>query len=111
MEARRSTLSMIVFLGPPVAWAVHLMVVYPLVPLVCSTGHGWLFWLAHLATLAPTIACIVLARRMGRQLEGSDDRPARRARFFAWSGVWMGLLFGLAIVVEAIPTVLQDPCR
>ncbi|WP_373047529.1 hypothetical protein [Vulgatibacter sp.] len=111
MEATRPTLSLLAFLGPPIAWAIHVMVVYPLVPWICSTGHFWLFWLAHLAAIGAAAAATLVGWRIHHHTARDGDAATGRAHFLARLGVWAGIFFVFAIALESLPTLLLDPCR
>ncbi len=95
-------------LGPPIAWAVRLVVAYPLVPVACQQES--LLWPALLSAgmlavcLGAGVVALWLLRVPGEGSEGG------RARFMAKSGVLLSLLFAAVILMESVPMFFGDPC-
>lgn len=97
----------------PLAWALHLMASYLLVPWVCSTGH---YWSLHMVTLLTALLAAAGALIAWRQLRGAG-RPAghgkpyvRRVRFMAINGMIISGLSVLIILVEGLPTFILSAC-
>jgi hypothetical protein len=125
-DAGTPTLPRLLFalLGAPVAWTLHFLLSYVLVGYGCSTGWGGLrAWLVVLtvASLAAAVAAGLLARRLwvrAREVDlPTDDRwDARmgertaRVSFLMVTGLAMAGLFSLAILYEAAPVLLVQPC-
>jgi hypothetical protein len=118
------------FLVGPVAWSLHLLLTYPLVPQLCP--HG-LDWLLHVITAVTALACVVgvvLAWQAWNRLKeqgpraGADPAAARdaawevggrgrlsasRARFMALGGIVLSGFFAVVIVIEGLPPFF-GPC-
>jgi hypothetical protein len=99
-------------LGSPIAWAVQLMLMYPLVELACRwqtslplyVTSGSLFGVALLAGLVSWRSVRAMARHNGATVP-------RRARFMGRFGLWSGVLFVILIAGGALPVVFDDPCQ
>jgi hypothetical protein len=72
------------FMVGPVAWSLHLLLTYPLVPPVCP--HG-LEWVLHLVTAATALACVIGAvlswrawNRLKEEHRRAGDLAEARAR-------------------------------
>lgn len=123
MESKNATSAWLWFgaLGGAIAWAVHLVVLYPLVDVACATGSVLLLHAVTALTLAVALAAALSCRRFGRVSRGGsgepagdgDARPRQRSRteFMARAGLWLDVLFAVAIVAEWIPVLLLDPCK
>jgi hypothetical protein len=101
------------FLGPPVAWIVHIGARYPLVPTACSHDFPLLLHFVTIATLAATvgsgIAAGVLYRRSQRAAS-TKERAVVRLRYMAVGGLLLSVLFSTVILAELVPALMQDPC-
>jgi hypothetical protein len=101
-------------LAGPAAWTVHLLLSYPLVPLVCATGLGILLHLVTLFTAVTTFAAGVIALRLwdrAARTARADDAPGTAATdYLAFSGLLMNALFLFIILVEGLPNFLVNPC-
>lgn len=84
-----------VYAGPPVAWMVHLLVSYALVPPACD-GSTVPLHVATVVLAGVATGCTVLA------LRGS---PGGRT-----TGVVLGALFSLVILLQGAANALVDPC-
>jgi hypothetical protein len=99
-------------LGGPIAWFVHLLLMYPLVELACRrssesplvTASAVLFATAALAGLSSYRYV-----RYMRQYDG--DTVPRRVRFMATAGCVAALLFMVLIVGGTLPVLFDDPCQ
>ncbi len=98
----------------PVAWALHLLGSYMLVPWVCATGHHWTLHMFTLLTLVVSLIGVWLAWRqwgkVGRHWPGGSDRRASRFRFMAVGGIILSALSALLIVAEGIPNFYLGAC-
>lgn len=102
-------------LAGPIAWTVHLLLSYALLPLACASGLLILLHAVTLATALVTAAAGFVAYR--RQSEpGTDDRGGVRGpstgyvRFMARSGVALSALFLFVILLEGLPVFFLGPC-
>lgn len=103
------------FLGGPAVWFAHLGVSYNLVRYVCLSGDRWLLHLATGASVVAAAGVLWLAwrnwRRTGRPGHTGQPGAWGRSRFLALAGLLFAGYALVIIVVEAIPTVLLEPCR
>jgi hypothetical protein len=101
-------------LGPPLAWALLLTVLYALVASDCEGMSRALLLGLCAATLAVSLAGGLVAHRMYRGLREAPgarvDPVAGRERFMALSGMLLSLLFALLIVATAIPHFFLRTC-
>jgi hypothetical protein len=109
-----SMLAWVAVLLGPIAWTVHLLVAYFLVPTTCDASLPWLLHLTTIVTAVASLAAVPLAwREMGRSAESrnSGNQGSMQARrFLGISGMALGLLFAAVVVLEGIPPVLLSPC-
>lgn len=98
----------------PVAFLVHLETNYALLTFVCSGGNLAPLWAASIATILLAGAGCLLAfrswRKTGGEWTAEGHDPVSRNRFLAIWGFFMSLLFLGAIVAQAIPIFILDPC-
>lgn len=98
----------------PIAWALHLLGSYMLVPWVCASGHHWTLHIATLFTLVVSLLGVCLAWRLwgktGRHWPGGSDRLTSRLRFMAVGGIILSALSALLIVAEGIPNFYLGAC-
>lgn len=104
-------------LGPPVAWASHLGLVYLLVTIDCETtwnGSGWTVALATLVLGAACAAAGVVSWRRWRGAQSREERSRLDAPeprpFMYLLGVAGGLLFGVTIVVTGVVPWFTGGC-
>ena len=99
-------------LGGAVAWAVHLLVAWPLDELTCAAGSEKIsavpLWQAvGLAVVIPglvtagslAVAALAWRRTARAQSAGAHDPAFGRSRMLAVVGIWANLLF-LTIIVQ-----------
>jgi small-conductance mechanosensitive channel len=107
------------FLGAPVAWAVHFLVIYFLVALFCTTGWqgaGLAVAVATVAFAAVSVAAGVVAyrrwreRRDGQSWDGAAAEPGGWGTFFLVMGMFGAVLFSALIVAEALPPLFVPTC-
>ena len=101
-------------LASPIAWALHLTLSYPLVPVVCAAGWELLL---HAITAATALVALAAGWVSWRSLQQIREDPeavpvqARsRGRFMAVSGLLLSALFLLVILVEGLPVFLLSAC-
>jgi len=110
-------------LGPPLAWAAHLLLGDGLFELGCGPGfqrqeiYGLPFqfwdWLQTSILLAVVIVAGVLALRAHRRLrEARLDNPTilGRARGMALAGVGSAFIYGLLLVFGLLPPLFLKTC-
>ena len=101
-------------LGGPVAWTIHLLASYPLVPLACRLQTTLPLNLITAGTAALAAAAALTGALAWKRVRGVASREGReaphRARFMAIVGAVLGTFFVYVILVEGLPPILQDPC-
>lgn len=115
-ETGRCAAGWFALLAGPIAWIMHLQVVYALVPWDCLTGRKWVLHTVTAAfiliTVASTVVGIVLYRKEGRRWpSGEDEGKPGTLRLMAAVGIMSGVLFTLAIVGQEIATFYIHPCQ
>lgn len=93
-------------LVPAAAWFVHLNVSYLLVPPSCRAEHHW--WLVAV-TVPPLVLTAVVTALSYRAWTNADRSATDRAA--GVTGVLMGCLFFIVIVVLGLANIVVDPCR
>ena len=102
-------------LCPPITWAVHLTVSYPLTDVACAMGSRLIF---HVIT-AVAVVLIVAAGMIGwRRRSGSPmtdpQRPdavvASNEGFLAWAAILLSAIFLTAVAVAHMGVLMVDPC-
>lgn len=104
--------------GGQAAWAVAVLIAYPMVQVACETGIIWLVhsvrWIAMVVALASTAAGFTAWRRVSAVV--GDDEPlatvrhVQRARFMAFAGMILSAVAFLLLFVEDIAAWMIDPC-
>lgn len=102
-------------LGPPVFWALHLTIAYPLPDVACALGSRWPFHVLTALALAATLAAGVIGwrHRAGSFLADPRDEHAGiagRDSFLGWCSVIASALFGGAILMAHVGVLVVDPC-
>jgi len=112
--------------GGALAWMVHLVVSYALVPWVCATGNEWvlhaLTGLLGLVALAATGSGFRTWRQARRHTHASPEHAAVESRgpvesewiegFLGPFGALLSAFFLILILVEGLPAVLvTSPCE
>lgn len=92
-------------LGGSVAWAIHLIVIYAVVPIACLTSSGLIVHLMTLLFGAAAGASIYVSWRGMQQRMGGGD-----ARWLGAAGVILNSIFLLAILLEGVAAFVIDPC-
>jgi hypothetical protein len=106
-------------LGPPVAWAVELVLGYGFAEAACGSGgvsggiglHPWQGFLAlgvGLIAAGGWAGAIMLHSATGR---GEIDDPLGRVRFMSTVGIAIGLIFLTLIGFTAAGTLSLHGCR
>jgi hypothetical protein len=100
---------------PPAAFLLNLEVAYALVPTACNSRNPLLVHLVHLVCLALAafggLTALRYWRRSGATWPGGEGGPVGRTRFMSGLGVLLGLLFGLVILAQWIPSFMLNPCQ
>lgn len=101
-------------LGPPLAWALHFVVMYFLVQPVCRLGGEASFHIATVVMVIVTIAAGFVAWQH-REPKGSIRDLANRLdnwrSFVAFFGVALSVMFTYAIVYQWIPVLQFGACE
>ncbi|MGR6320220.1 hypothetical protein Q2K19_24765 [Micromonospora soli] len=111
-------------LGGAVAWAVHLLVAWPLDELACAAGAETVsavplaqaVWLAvaipALVAMGSLLVAALAWRRTTAARSGeAGDRAIDRSRLLAVVGVWANLLFLTIIVLGGVAVLVLPPCQ
>jgi hypothetical protein len=118
------SLLMLGLFGAPAVWSLQLLLVYSFSSNGClpgTAGYGWLEWLLPLVNLAALLlaglAMLVAyrnLRRTGREHGGSGgvlDAGEGRTRFLSIWGIWMGVVFMLAIAFNTLAVFWGGLCH
>jgi hypothetical protein len=103
-------------LGAAVAWFIHLMVVYVLVPVACALEGAGLMWLTTVLLGGVAIAAMFTAwsswRHMSEEEQGNliGEMEGSRKGFMLYAGLLASGVFLLAILMATIPTFFLNPC-
>lgn len=113
----RSSLAWFGVAAPPVAWLAQLLIGYSLQEAGCGRPDSNL-WGAGLVPLTAVVlgVCGAIAVAGGvaavAALRATDSKdPRGRVGFVAASGIVASVVFGLAILLSAIPMLTLDACR
>lgn len=111
-------------LGGAVAWAVHLLVAWPLDELTCAAGSEKIsavpLWQAvGLAVVIPglvtagslAVAALAWRRTARAQSAGAQDPAFGRSRMLAVVGIWANLLFLTIIVLGGVAVLVLPACQ
>ena len=111
-------------LGGAVAWAVHLLVAWPLDELTCAAGSEKIsavpLWQAvGLAVVIPglvtagslAVAALAWRRTARAQSAGAHDPAFGRSRMLAVVGIWANLLFLTIIVLGGVAVLVLPACQ
>lgn len=97
----------------PVAWAVQMSARYAMQPWLCTHANTLPADIVAVVALAVALAAAWLGyARLQALLARSDtpSQPEARARFMAALAAWLGAMFALVIVAQAIPAHLLGAC-
>jgi hypothetical protein len=102
------------FLGAAVAWGLHVLTSYPLVPYACAANATWLLYLTTGVLLVVAVASGITAwgswRELGGVREGNLFGEDTRSGFMAFFGLLSSGFFVLALLMASLPLFLVDPC-
>jgi hypothetical protein len=109
----------LLWLGAPLAWALHLGASYLLVGLACA--NGWTGVRPALAAVTVAFAAAaawtgVLAWREWRRVAGRGrwealvSEPGGHTPFLMLVGVLQAMVFAPLILIEAAPPLMLPPC-
>jgi hypothetical protein len=116
-------LLLLCLLAAPVLWSLQHLVLYSFASLYCSSavGAAWIHWLlpaVNLAALFAAALATLLAYRNLRQTRreyggsgGIMDAGEGRTRFLSIWGIWLGVVFMLAIAFNTIAVFWVGLCR
>ena len=97
----------------PLAWTAHLGAAYAMSAAVCSPPASWPFLLLSAAALGVALAGGAIAWGVrDRTADEPEDAPTARARgrFMTLAGILLSAMFSLAILAQAIPIFVLEPC-
>lgn len=106
---------LLVVLGPPLLWSLHLLASYFFLTLDCISAWDGGAWAIGAVTLAFALASAGagwLGWRMRRRL-AREDLPAEHAhwiRFLLVLGIGGAVIFTAVILLEAAPPLFTDLC-
>jgi hypothetical protein len=107
---RALTLQWLSLLSGPVAWASAFGILFALTDENCSPGIRLPSWIVAGTALAVALLPIPFAWSKGRR-SADVHRTADRACFLARVTLGLSVMFGLVILLTAIPLGMLDPCR
>lgn len=86
----------------PVLWALGTQFGQILPYADCATMHAWSAVMCF-TIIGVAVAVAAVSWLQARRLTGTD-------RFLAWSGSLIASIFGLAVSLQGLATVVIDPC-
>lgn len=96
----------------PAAFAANLQLGYLLVHPACLRNDLTALHVVQVLCLAVALGGGLIARRALRTDRAGEAGERRdRSRFLAGLGVWTSALFALAIVAQAVPSLVLHPCQ
>lgn len=103
-----------IFAGP-FAWACDLGVSYVLAQHTCSTGHHYIL---HVVTIVCALIALsglaagwAVYKVLSHEAREEGVRPADRTHFQVLFGIVLSLAFTVAILAEAVPRWILNPCQ
>lgn len=103
-------------LGAPMAWFVHLIVVYVLVPVTCAISGPVGMYVASVALVTVALAGGYVALESWREMSEEErgnlvgEMEGTRKGFMIYGGLLASGVFLLAILLAIIPIFFLDPC-
>jgi hypothetical protein len=111
---RDAMLEMSTVIAPPTLVLLVLMILYALVPIVCTGGTAWVLPLICAIGIAICLAFYALAASHHRRYDLDTaivDPSVSRARFVTAVGRLSSLLSALVIVAMLVATLVINPCE
>jgi hypothetical protein len=97
---------------PPLAWFAALNANWMLVAPACARGSSWPFYAVTLATFLLALAAGTVSWRTFRAASPAGESvTALRTRFLGGLGLLSSALFSVAIVAQAIASLVVGPCQ
>ncbi len=98
-----------------VAWGIHLVGSYALVPVACATGIAWILHAVTILTLIPTAYgtwyCFRVWKRYRGQVGPSPHgRSAEYQQYLGLVGALLNALYVFVIALEGLPVAIMNPC-
>lgn len=98
-----------------VAWVVHLVGSYALVPVACATGAAWILHAVTIVTLIPTVYgawyCFQTWKRFRDKVgPGPGGRRADYEQYMGRTGALLNGFYVFVIALEGLPVAFIDPC-
>src|SRR4051812_6370078 len=105
----------IAMIGPPVLWAMQLVLNLTVVPVLCRIHK---IWLMHAITiLLAALAGGILARAVRtwsglarRKTAGIDPETVSQTQFLAVVAVMISTFFFMVILATGMPPIIVSPC-
>lgn len=103
-------------LGAAVAWFVHLVVVYVLVPVTCAISGPVAMYVASVVLVAVALGGGFVALQSWRDMSEEErgnligEMEGTRKGFMIYGGLLASGVFLLAILLAIIPMFFLDPC-
>src|SRR4051812_39369525 len=105
----------IAMIGPPVLWAMQLVLNLTVVPILCRMHK---IWLMHAITIVfAALAGIILARAVRkwsglarRKTDGVEPETVSQAQFLAVVAVMISTFFFMVILATGVPPIVVSPC-
>lgn len=128
-ENAHQTMLWLSVVGPPLAWAAHLLINYAIAGQHCvgaadvgaiASQHGRVTTMLIIDLLATMLAAATGYLAYHRWLETQSKKGGGahhlvhsgegRTRFLALCGMLTSALFGIAVIIDAIGTIVGPPC-
>ena len=97
------------FLGAVVAWIIHILVTYALVPVACAHGDLWIHLVTGL-TLAAAAGSLLASWVLLRRTRGGESFGEETSAYLARLSLIMGPIFIFAIILQASAVFFISAC-
>ncbi len=106
------------WLGPtigPLAWLIDLQVSFAADRAACEGHSSMLLHVVSITTLLIALLGVWLTwkgwRQAGNEWPGEEEGIIPRSRFLAFIGFGTNLMFVAAIIAQAVPKLMLNPCQ
>jgi hypothetical protein len=103
-------------LGGPIAWAIHLVLLYPLVPFVCQAGGSILLYIVAFVLIGVIVFAGITAWLSWKKIPVEDQRRllddmnTDRRTFMSFFGLLSSGFFLFAAILGTLPIFFMHPC-